>query len=48
MHAVILDSRRKCPSCQGELLIHDGTIIAISERKPLKQEAPVNAKRSRK
>jgi hypothetical protein len=48
MHTVILDSRRKCPSCQGELLINDGTVIAISEKKPPKQEALVNAKRSRK
>jgi hypothetical protein len=48
MHTVILDSRRKCPSCQGELQINDGTVSAISERKLPKREALVNAKRSRK
>ena len=48
MHPVIASSRRKCPSCQGELLINDGTVSAVSERKPPKQETPLNAKRPRK
>ena len=36
MHTVIVSSRRKRPSCQGELLIYEGTVTAISERKPPK------------
>lgn len=48
MQTVILKSRRKCPSCEGELLILEGTVTAISDRKPPKRETPAGAKRSRK
>ena len=48
MHTVIVDSRRKCPCCEGELLIRQGAITAIGDRKPPKREAIANAKRSRK
>ena len=48
MHTIIMDSRRKCPSCKGELLIHDGTATAISEKKPPKHANVVSPKRSRR
>lgn len=32
MHTVIVDSRRKYPSCKGELLIHDGAATVIGEK----------------
>jgi Zn-finger nucleic acid-binding protein len=34
---VIVSSSRKCPSCEGELLIHEGAITALSGRKPPKR-----------
>lgn len=46
MHTVFTDSRRKCPSCQGELLIHEGTATAIRDRKPPKASSPAIPKRS--
>jgi len=48
MHTVITDSRRKCPSCKGELLIHQGKAMAINDRKPPKTASPANTKGSRK
>jgi len=48
VHTVILDARRQCPSCQGELLIHEGTITTVSDRKPPKAESLASRKRSRK
>src|SRR5436305_12535310 len=34
MNIVLVDSRRKCPSCEGELLINEGVITATGGRKP--------------
>ena len=49
MHKVIVSSRRKCPSCQGELLINEGTVTAaISDKKAAKRASLATAKRSRK
>src|SRR5215467_8437510 len=49
MHTVIADSRRKCPSCQGELLINEGTVTAaISDKKAPKRVGLATAKHSRK
>jgi hypothetical protein len=47
MQTVIVSSQRKCPSCQGELMINEGTITAIGDRKPPKRANLANAKRSR-
>jgi hypothetical protein len=48
MHTVIVSSQRKCPSCKGELLIHDGTATAIDDKKPPKRAIEPSAKRSRR
>ena len=48
MHTVSVSSRRKCPSCQGELLINEGTVTAISDKKAPKRVGLATAKRSRK
>ena len=48
MHTVIADSRRKCPSCKGELLIHEGTATVIGERKQPKPASVASTKRSRR
>jgi hypothetical protein len=49
MHTVIVSSRRKCPSCQGELLINEGTVsAAISDKKAPERVGLATAKRSRK
>ena len=49
MHTVIVSSRRKCPSCQGELLINEGTVTAVlSDKKAPKRVGLATAKRSRK
>jgi hypothetical protein len=48
MQTVISSSRRACPSCKSELLIQEGTITAVSERKPPKRESTASTKRSRK
>lgn len=48
MQAVILSSRRKCPSCKGELLIHEGTVKGVSERKLPQPASLPRVKRSRK
>ena len=48
MHTVIVSSRRKCPSGKGELLIHEGTVTAVSEKKPPERASAQRAKRSRK
>jgi hypothetical protein len=31
MQTIIVSSRRFCPTCQGELLIQEGTVTAISD-----------------
>jgi hypothetical protein len=46
MQTVILYSQRQCPSCQGELQIHEGVVTAI--RKPPKHASLATAKRSRR
>ena len=33
MQTVIVYSQRKCPSCQGELLIEQGLITAVRDKK---------------
>ena len=48
MYTLIVSSWRKCPSCKGELLIHDGTAAAISEKKPPRQASLASTKRSRR
>jgi hypothetical protein len=48
MHTVIVDSRRKCPSCHGELLINEGTATAVSARKPPKRSSLPSGNRSRR
>lgn len=48
MQTVIVSSRRKCPSCEGELLIHEGTVTAISKRKPPKHATAASTNRRTK
>jgi hypothetical protein len=48
MQTVIVHSQRKCPSCQGELQIHEGAVTEISDRKPPKHASLATAKRSRR
>jgi len=48
MQTVILYSERKCPSCKGDLLIQEGKITAIGDRKPPKRAVLGIQKRPRK
>jgi len=48
MQTVIAESKRKCPSCEDELQIHEGRVTAISDKKPPKGANLANAKRSRR
>ena len=48
VHTVIVYSRRKCPSCQGELLINEGTATAIGDNKPPRRASVASPKRSRR
>jgi hypothetical protein len=48
MQTVIVYSQRKCPSCHGEVLIEQGTVTPLSERKPPKHASLATAKRSRR
>ena len=37
MQVKIVSSRRACPACKGELLIHEGVATPTSAKKPPKQ-----------
>ncbi len=48
VHIVILDSRPRCPSCQGELLIQGGTIPQSGTESRQESRVSASRKRSRK